>query len=86
VLAIALDAATHPATALVTFRRRLAADQVQLQVQTSPDLGTWQTFVPGNLDAPIVSRLSHGDGTESLTVRIASGEERLFVRLKAVVR
>ena len=83
-LVITPENGSAPPTALVTFRHRLAADQVTLQVQSTADFIAWQTLDPGSAAAPIVARVSHGDGTESMTVRIAAPTPS-FVRLKAIV-
>ena len=80
---VAREAGSNPPTMLVTFRRRIAADEVTLELQSSSDLVSWQTLVLGSMGAPTVSRQAHGDGTESLTVRLPATDPA-FVRLRMV--
>ncbi len=80
-LTVAPETSTPP-TALVTFRRRLSADEIALTIQTSPDLSAWQTLTPGTPAAALVTRVANSDGTETLTLRIAAPAPT-FVRLRA---
>ncbi len=75
-LAFAPEPATAPATALLTFRRRVAADEVSFVIETSSNLSSWQA-APGET----VSRQPNGDGTETVTVRLPASGTGTFVRL-----
>lgn len=84
-VALTPEPENNPPTMLVTFRRRIAADDVTVELQTSSDMISWQTLVPGAPGAPIVFRQTHGDGTESLTVRTAAADAA-FARLRVTAR
>ena len=79
----------HPAVSLtpdgtndslsITFQRSIAADDVTIAVQVSPDLDTWS-----ELGTTLVSTTPNGDGTEMVTYRsltLTSAEPKEFIRL-----
>jgi hypothetical protein len=85
-LVLTPEPGSNPATVLVAFRRRLGADAMALDLQRTSNLvnpANWQTLVPGTAAAPILSRESHPDGTETITVRIEAVAPA-FVRLRVL--
>ena len=77
-----LEASADPNVAgglLLTFQRNLAADDVSIELQTSPDLSTWTAA-----QSALASSQNLGDGTALETWAIAPIDgERVFVRLRA---
>ncbi len=66
----------------ITFRRNILAEDVEIFVEVSSDLGVWNS-----MDTALVSATSNGDGTETVTYRSLndiSAEEDEFIRLKVV--
>ena len=75
-------------TVSVSYRRNLAADDVALTCQISPDLLEWQ---PAGGDVMFVERINHGDGTESLVFETTGpapfgGAPEMFIHLRAELR
>jgi hypothetical protein len=70
----------------ITWRRNLAADDVELVPEFSEDLGTWH---PGDTRLVFVSETNQGDGTSLVTWRVAApaaSSPRAFLRLRAAQR
>lgn len=68
----------------LSFRRNLAAEDVVISVQVSPDLVDWNT-----LPSAFVFAVPNGDGTETVTYRSLSDvavTRREFIRLSVVLR
>ncbi len=76
------------AKAGISYRYNLAADQVALTLETAADLAAWEA-AGGEL--AVVSRVNHGDGTETLRFETAGpvpfeGAPEMFVRLRVSLR
>jgi hypothetical protein len=66
----------------LSYTRNQGVDDILFAPQVSQDLANW-TGVPEG-DMVLVSRIENGDGTETLSYRVATstaGIERLFARL-----
>jgi hypothetical protein len=78
------EAGSHPPAMLVSFRRRLAADEAAVELQISSELGSWQSLRPAAAGAPVVNRSSEAAGTETIVLRIPA-EAPKFLRLRVSV-
>ena len=61
---------------------------VTLHAEYSTDLTAWSTHVDGLPATEVVSREDHGDGTETVTLRLTpavSAHARSFLRLRAIL-
>lgn len=81
-----LDDGTHTGTdayyLTLSFSRNLAAEDVVYEVQVSDELQYWRS---GDTDVVFISRVNHGDGTETITYRNTQkigGKNHQFIRLK----
>jgi hypothetical protein len=70
----------------LSFRKRSDATQIDYIVETSTDLGSWQSG-PGLIET-VGAPIDNGDGTETLTVQVAATIEEhpvRFIRLKVAL-
>ena len=68
----------------ISYRRNLAADDVEFEVQIATDLAAWTS-----LGTEFVSSVSNNDGTENVTYRSTAelaSIPREFIRLLVTIR
>ena len=69
---------TDPATALFSYRQRVATEGITLVPEISSNLTDWQPVLIGAPNAAIADRTFHGDGTETITLRLPSGAHYFY--------
>lgn len=70
----------------LSYRRRIDANEIVYQVETSTDLSEWTSG--GEVLEEILPRVPNGDGTETVSVRVVvpvTDEPARFVRLRVTV-
>jgi hypothetical protein len=72
------NAVASGAGIIFTHRRNLAADDVALSIESSPDLEVWTPLL-----APSDAEVSLGDGTSAMMWNVPATTDRSFVRLRA---
>jgi hypothetical protein len=81
---VAPEAGTDPPSALFSYRQRVATEGITLVPEISSNLTDWQPITIGASNAAIVGRTFHGDGTETITLRLPAGLEYFYrVRVSA---
>lgn len=83
-----LDDGTHTGTnaeyLTLSYSKNLAAEDVVYEVQVSDDLEYWRS---GDANMVFISRINHGDGTETRTYRSVqkiNDRSQQFIRLKVI--
>lgn len=81
---VAPEVGSDPPTALFSYRQRIATEGITLLPEISSNLTDWQPITIGAPNAAIVGRTFHGDGTETITLRLPAGSEYFYrVRVSA---